>query len=381
MTYTERLSKYIIIGLAILAAGIICWYFSSVLAYVLIAAVLSLIASPVAEMLCKVHFHRFHIPKWICTILSILIVLAVILGIFSFMIPIIAGVILDFDISNLKMGTTNSAAPLMELNRWLTDTFPSLGEGFRVETALLENIGKWLDVSTFTSVFGGVTSIATDLAIGIFSVVFISFFFIYDDTLFSRMILSLVKPQYEERTCSALKEVNGLLSRYFIGISIEVVGVALINTLGLYFIAGFSFAMSAGIAFITGLLNIIPYVGPLTGGVIGTFLGIIIRFYSLHPMGIDVSFPAFAGILIGIFTFTQLIDNFIYQPLIYSSSIKAHPLEIFIVLLMAGHIGGIIGMLAAIPSYTVIRVFAAKFLSHIKAVRLLTEPKTDSKHD
>ena len=67
----------------------------------------------------------------------------------------------------------------------------------------------------------------------------------------------------------------------------------------------------------------------------------------------------------------QLIDNFIYQPLIYSTSIKAHPLEIFIVLLMAGHIGGTIGMLVAIPAYTVLRVIAIRFFYQYKVIQRL----------
>ena len=67
----------------------------------------------------------------------------------------------------------------------------------------------------------------------------------------------------------------------------------------------------------------------------------------------------------------QLIDNFIYQPVIYSTSIKAHPLEIFIVFLMAGHLGGTIGMLVAIPAYTVVRVMAFRFFYRFKPIQRL----------
>ena len=74
-----------------------------------------------------------------------------------------------------------------------------------------------------------------------------------------------------------------------------------------------------------------------------------------------------------IFIVTHLIDVFIFQPYIYSNSVKAHPLEIFIVILMAGHIGGIVGMLVAIPAYTVVRVFAKEFFSNFKVVKKLTD--------
>ena len=121
----------------------------------------------------------------------------------------------------------------------------------------------------------------------------------------------------------------------------------------------------------TGILNIIPYVGPLMGGAIGTILGLILKYSSAVPIGLDVNFWVFTVLLIAIFCFTQLIDNILYQPLIYSTSIKATPLEIFIVLLIVGHIGGPMAMIVAIPCYTVVRVIAFRFFRHIKAIRRL----------
>ena len=150
-----------------------------------------------------------------------------------------------------------------------------------------------------------------------------------------------------------------------------MLGVALINFVGLSLIARLGVNAALGIAFITGIFNIIPYVGPLMGGVIGTTLGLILKYSSATPIGLDVNFWVFASILIAIFCFTQLIDNFVYQPLIYSTSIKAKPLEIFIVLLIVGHIGGPLAMIIAIPSYTVVRVIAFRFFGHVKAIKRL----------
>ena len=151
----------------------------------------------------------------------------------------------------------------------------------------------------------------------------------------------------------------------------EVAGVAIINFFGLWLIARLGFHASIGIAFIAGVMNIIPYLGPLLGGAIGTILGIIIKYSSITPIGLDVGFWVFTIILIAIFSFTQLIDNFLYQPLIYSTSIKAKPLEVFIVMLMAGTLGGPLAMILAIPCYTVIRVVALKFFSNYKAIKRL----------
>ena len=109
--------------------------------------------------------------------------------------------------------------------------------------------------------------------------------------------------------------------------------------------------------------------GPLLGELIGVILCVVLKYGA--GVGLNVPVWAFALIVLAVMLLAQLIDNFVYQPLIYSTSIKAHPLEIFIVLLMAGHLGGTVGLLVGIPVYTVVRVVAIRFYSHKKAVRRL----------
>jgi predicted PurR-regulated permease PerM len=74
-----------------------------------------------------------------------------------------------------------------------------------------------------------------------------------------------------------------------------------------------------------------------------------------------------------VFISVQIIDNILFQPLIYSSSVKAHPLEIFLVIMAAGSLAGVLGMFLAIPTYTIIRVIAKEFFDNMKLVRKLTE--------
>ena len=170
----------------------------------------------------------------------------------------------------------------------------------------------------------------------------------------------------------SFREIGELISRYFIGLISEILGVSLLNFLGLFFIARMGLRYSVGIAFMTGLFNVLPYVGPLIGGVLGLALTLMIKYVCATSMGIAVGLPAFIAIVVGIFVFTQLVDNYVYQPLIYSNSIKAHPLEIFIVILAAGTAAGVLGMLVAIPGYTVARVIAIKFFGDVKAIRMLS---------
>jgi predicted PurR-regulated permease PerM len=168
---------------------------------------------------------------------------------------------------------------------------------------------------------------------------------------------------------NTINDITHLLSRYFIGLVVEVLGVILVDFLSLWLIARIGADYAIGIAFSACVLNVIPYVGPLLGEVIGVLLCVVLKYGA--GVGLNVPILAFALIVLAVMLLAQLIDNLVYQPLIYSTSIKSTPLEIFIVLLMAGRIGGTVGLLVGIPTYTVVRVVAARFFYNHKAVRRL----------
>ncbi len=382
--YVDKLAKYILLAAGIAIVGTLCWYFRSVLVYILIAVVVSLIAKPVMGLLQKMQIKGRKAPDWFLAVISLTIVLGAAMAVIVGIIPIVGSILKDISLVNIENAARSISVPLADLNTFLRQSFPNLGEGFRLEVAVLQEVQKLVNVSMFSTMLGSAASFVTSLGVGLFSVVFIGFFFIKDDGLFTNIICALVPDKHEKTTEKAIADIGHLLSRYFIGVMIEIMGVALINFLGLWLIARLGFNAAIGIAFLTGILNIIPYVGPLLGGALGTLLGLIIKYSSIVPIGLDVNFWLFTGILIAIFCFTQLIDNFLYQPVIYSTSIKSKPLEIFIVLLIVGHIGGPVGMIVAIPCYTVVRVIAFRFFRHIKAIRRLIPSEkliTDDKDD
>lgn len=382
--YVDKLAKYILLAAGIAIIGALCWYFRSVLVYILIAVVVSLIAKPVMGLLQKIRIKGRKAPDWILAVVSMILVLGAVMAVIVGIIPIVGGIIKDISLVNIENAARSIAVPLADLNAFLRQSFPNLGDGFRLEVAVLQEVQKFVNVSMFSSVLGSAASFLTSLGVGLFSVVFIGFFFIKDDGLFTNIVCALVPDKHEKTTEKAIADIGYLLSRYFTGVMLEVMGVALINFLGLWLIARLGFNAAIGIAFLTGILNIIPYVGPLLGGALGTVLGLIIKYSSAVPIGLDVNFWLFTGILIAIFCFTQLIDNMLYQPVIYSTSIKSKPLEIFIVLLIVGHIGGPLSMIVAIPCYTVVRVIAFRFFRHIKAIRRLIPSEkliTDDKND
>lgn len=369
--YTDKLAKSILLaaGIAIIAA--LCWYFRSVLAYILIAVVVSLVAKPLMGLLQKIRIKGRKAPDWILAALSLILVLGILLSIVATLIPIVGNIVKDISLANIENSVRSLSVPLSEFNEFLRTMVPSLGEDFKIEVTVIQEVQKLFNPAIFSSVIGSAASFLTSFCIGLFSVVFIGFFFIKDDGLFTEIVCALVPDKHEATTEKAISDIGHLLSRYFIGVMLEVTGVALINFIGLAFIAKLGFSAALGIAFMTGIFNIIPYVGPLLGGALGTVLGLILKYSSASPIGLDVNFWVFTAILIAIFCFTQLVDNFLYQPLIYSTSIKAKPLEIFIVLLIVGHIGGPLAMIVAIPCYTVVRVIAFRFFRHIKAIKRL----------
>lgn len=369
--YTEKLAKYLLFAACFCIVAALCWYFRNVIIYILLAVVVSLISQPIMTLLQKVRIKGRKAPDWLLATFTICLVILLFLMVVTLIIPVVSGIVKGISLSSIENTARQISVPLAEFNDFLKSTFPKLGNDFRIEVALLNEMKTILDVSVFSSVIGSAASMVSSIGIGLFSIVFISFFFIKDSSLFSKMVAALVPDRHEETAVKAISDIGYLLSRYFTGVLIEMTGVALINFLGLMFIARLGFNAAIGIAFLTGILNIIPYVGPLAGGALGTVLALIIKYSSSVPIGLDVSFIWFTLILIAIFSFTQLIDNILYQPVIYSTSIKSTPLEIFIVLLIAGHIGGTLGMLIAIPSYTVVRVVAFRFFRHIKAIRRL----------
>lgn len=377
----DRLARYIIYTALAAVICIICWFFRDVIVYMVAAGVVALIGRPLMNFFNSLKIKGKGLPSWLYAILTLIIILGIFLSVVTMLVPIISGIAKDISMANIESAAKSVVTALKDLNGFLAATFPSLGPDFRIETALLNSLKGFADISTFSSFFSSAASFIASFGIGLFAVMFISFFFLKDEKLFPDIIAALVPDRHEQNAREAYGDIEHLLSRYFIGLIIEMAGVALIDFIGLMFIARLGFNASIGIAVVCGVMNIIPYVGPWLGGAIGTVLAITMRYFCMGGTGLDVNFWIFIIILVAIFMASQIIDNYIFQPIVYSSSIKANALEVFIVLLMAGHIGGILGMLVAIPCYTVLRVIAGRFFWHIKFVRKLIGEKTDKTHE
>ena len=232
--------------------------------------------------------------------------------------------------------------------------------------AAKENIISFINPKRIQNLLGGMVGFLGNFLIGIFSILFISFFFLREQGLFTGMITNIVPDKFEVETEHAVEESSRLLVRYFIGIATQII---VITTLVSLLLSLFGIKNALLIGFFAALMNVIPYIGPILGA---TF-AIIITFTS----NLDLSFynellPVIGKVMI-VFVIMQLIDNFLIQPFIFGRSVKAHPLEIFLIVLVGAQLGGIIGMVLAIPVYTVLRVVAKVFLSEFKIIQKLTQ--------
>jgi len=343
------------------------WYFSAIVTYILISVVLSFIGRPVYKKLEKIRIYRFRIPKGLAALLTLILIWIVFIGFFRFMIPLLIN---EFDtLSTIDFNAVLEAIqePLSRIIRLTSGE--SINAGDKTFYDLMqEQLSSRFEFSQLSNILGFVAGTIGELLIGFFAVSFITFFFLKEQNMFKNAILLLVPTEIEEKVGKILSSISYLLRRYFIGLIFEVFMVMLLDTLGLT-IVGIEFEHAVVIGLFCGLFNVIPYLGPWMGAFVGLLIGVAL---NLNADFMSHTLPLL-GWMVLVFASVQIIDNILFQPLIYSSSVKAHPLEIFLVIMAAGSLAGILGMILAIPCYTILRVVAKEFFDNMKIVKKLTE--------
>lgn len=355
--------RWIAAGAGLLVAGFLIWYFQAIVFYILISAVLSLMGKPLVRWLGMVKIHKWSPPKWLSAMVTLILMMLLIGLAAQAIIPVVvskANQLASFDPQSL---TSALNGPIAQVESYIREMFPRAN--FSVKDYIVSQVMPLLSSGMIQDTITSVTGFIVDIGIAVFSISFITFFFLKDDSLFFDGVIILFPARYEENIKRALNSTTTLLIRYFVGICIEMIIKLICIAVPLYFI-GFEWSTAFIIGLIAAVLNVVPYIGPIIGALIGFAIAII---SPVEGANIGVVLLQMS-IVFGIF---QLIDNIILQPYIYSSSVKAHPLEIFIVILMAGYIAGVMGMLFAIPAYTVLRVFAKEFFNNFRVVQKLTE--------
>jgi predicted PurR-regulated permease PerM len=364
----NQLARYIILGTGLAIVLFLLWYFSSIVAYVLVSAVLSLIGKPLVDLVCKIKIKSWHPPKIIGALIAISTIWFLFILFFRVMIPLVISQIDELNTVNVPSMIANFKGPLIQIDDFIHQYLPSSAKEFSIQSYLIDKVSTVVNVGILTQFFSSTANILGNLIIAAFSITFITFFFLKDEGLFFEGITIVFPEKFEKNIRHALISINSLLRRYFVGIVLQSTGIMILDTLGLILV-GLPLKTALVIGLFRGVLNVIPYVGPI----IGTALGLIIGIATNLDMHFTTQMMPLLIFMTVVFVSVQLIDNFVFQPLIFSNSVHAHPLEIFIVLLIAGSVGGILGMLLAIPSYTVLRVFAKEFFNKFRVVQKLTK--------
>ncbi|MEO1262279.1 MAG: AI-2E family transporter [Bacteroidota bacterium] len=354
----------LIISLLILAS--LVYFFTDIVAYVCIAWVLSMIGQPLMDFFQKrVKIWKFRIGSNLAAVLTLFIFFLVIFLLIRLFVPPIVEQVNNLAGVDYAQIAIALEEPLSHLQVILAE-YGLVSADIPLEQQLQTEFAKSFEPTNLGKYFGAAAATVGNILVGLISVVFITFFFLKEEGLFANFLAAIMPQEYDEKVHHALSDSAIMLSRYFRGLVIQMLSVATFVTIALS-VLGIKNALLIGV--LAALLNVIPYVGPIIGAVFGVIFtissGLDLDFYTeMLPQIIKVA---------AVFGAAQMLDNYILQPYIFSNSVLAHPLEIFIVVLMGAKINGVLGMVLAIPSYTILRAVAAAFLSNFHIVQHLTE--------
>ncbi|HZK07648.1 MAG TPA: AI-2E family transporter [Bacteroidales bacterium] len=362
MNRVLRILGGILIG--VLALYLI-WRFANIITYLAIAILLSLIGRPLVKRFNAMRIGRFHIPNALSALLALLVIILVVLSFVGIFVPLIASQArlvndIDFDLIGSSM-----QKPIADVEIFLRQ-YNILTREETIRQLFAQQIDSILNFASFSKTLASVVGVTGSMFLAVFAILFLTYFFMKDSYLIDELVDTLTPINYQNEVQSVLTQSKRLLSRYFIGLMIELTTMITLLSLGLTL---FGIENALLIGFFGGLMNVIPYLGPI----IGAALGIILTIFTALSTGMISDLFSSILIVLGVFAVSNLLDNVVLQPLIYSNSVKAHPVEIFLVILIAGSMAGIPGMILAVPTYTVLRVIAKEFLSQVKVVQQLTK--------
>tara|TARA_A100001011_G_scaffold390062_1_gene472731 strand:+ start:1507 stop:2595 length:1089 start_codon:yes stop_codon:yes gene_type:complete len=358
---TNNLSNNIVkatLKLSLIALGIFIFLkLKILLVYLLLAAVIALIGRPIVIFLkTKLKFGNL-----LATSITLLLLVSTILGVVSLFIPLVIQQGENLSLLNLNALEENLNQLLKEISGYF-----KLEESNFKDSASFKSLFNVENLEAIPEFLNYLLSLVGSFTVGLFSVTFISFFFIKDSRLLENAILIFVNDKSEDKLKKSFEKIKNLLSRYFLGLLLQI---SILLVLYSIILLVFGIKNAFVIAFLCALLNLIPYIGPLFGAFLMMFLTMT---SNLEADFSTVILPKTIYVMIG-FTIGQLVDNIFSQPYIFSNSVKSHPLEIFIVILAGGTLMGTIGMIVAIPLYSSLRVILKEFLSDNKIVKSLTQ--------
>jgi predicted PurR-regulated permease PerM len=356
--------------LGALVLAVLAYYLSDIVAYILIAWVLSMLGRPLAIFFQKkLRYKSWRVGPSTAAALTILMFYAALAGILLLFVPTIVAQARNLATVDYQALGEKLREPFFYLDVQMHQ-LGMLSPGESLATKTQEALSGWFRPTLVGDFVGTFLGVAGNVVVTFASVTFILFFFLQDNRLFLDILHALVPNEQEPQVRQAVQESSDVLTSYFGGLLVQLASFSVCVSL-LLWVLGVKNALLIGV--FGGIFNVIPYVGPILGLVFGSFITVSsnldLEFALLWPMLLKVA---------GAFMLTQFLDNNFLGPMILSKSVQAHPLEIFIVTLVAAKLGGVLGMVIGIPVYTVLRVVARVFFSNLKVVQRLTDHLDES---
>ena len=324
--------------------------------------ILAALLRPLTNRLHDFHVLGQHIPRWAAILLSYgsIVLLFISLSFLFYpllnnQIEILSGLDLEGIYDRVKQPISRIEGLLFKYE--LLDGKPGVLFN-EIQNALIGTVKGF----NFTKFIGGVIDTTSSLFIGLMAIAFISFFLLLENGLLRRNLLNLIPNPYFELSVATFTKVEKLLSNYLSGLLIQMLTIFSLASFGLS-ILGVEYSLT--IALFASIANLIPYAGPILGASFGIIVGISTGNFETNT---ELNYLIIK--ILSVFSIVQITDNILVQPLIFSKSVKAHPLEIFVVIFAGAKIGGVIGMIFAIPVYTIFRVSIIEFFNGYKSYRI-----------
>ena len=347
----QPLTKSVLQILLIALLGYALFLIQGILVYGVIALYISVLGRPLIALLGRIPKVGPHLNATLKATITLLVLAGIVLGLATWFFPVI---IEEFSF----IGTIEYDALLVSLqDEWqqLDALLTSLGVDTAAELAEInETLQGFASMEAISSVLSSVVGGLGQFIIGLFSITFISFFLFREQDLAHRFVDSITPKKYHDKVDTMTPQIKTVVTRYSFGILFQITAIFILLAIGMTLI-GVEGAIV--LALCAAVFNLIPYVGPIIGAALGILLGL----GQLYAAGVadpdsSVNLVQSLYMLIGLFGVVQVLDNVLFQPLIFSNSVGAHPLEIFLVISIAGTLLGIGGMIIAVPVYSIGRI-------------------------
>lgn len=340
--------KYFLWGSAALLLGYLSYLLSDIFIILILSILLSIIFEPFIKLI-----EQKGMTRLTATILIFIAAGFLINLIFSFIIPRLSfqvnqliEILKDFSIHN----------QIVIIEKEIHEYLPFFKVGTlskNIEAAISSYIvNSFNEISTLLS---SIVSVVVILVI----VPFITFFLLKDSRNIFRGILNVMPNKYFEMSYWIIKKVSLSMGRFVRAWIFDATFVGFACGLGFYFI-GIDNALTLGV--IAGLGHLVPYFGPVIGGIPAAIISII-QYGDLSHI------PP----LLIVIAIIYAIDNGFVQPYVFSKSVEMHPIVIILLIIAGGQLFGVLGMLLAVPTATVIKTAAKETyyaFKNYKIVRL-----------